>query len=49
MSLSFAPNVADGLLNRLSADKKISKNQFAFYLSDSQNFVTVGDSFDYLS
>lgn len=35
MSLSFAPNTPSGLVNRLAADKKINKNQFAFYLSSS--------------
>lgn len=48
MSLSMSANNADGYVNKMAEGKHISKNQFAFYFSASQNFMTVGNSLDYL-
>lgn len=49
MSLSFTPNNDNGYVSRMASEKLSNKNQFAFYFSDSQNFLTVGDSLDYLA
>lgn len=49
MSLSMSANNPTGYVNKMAAAGQIKKNEFAFYFSDSQNFMTVGDSFEYLS
>lgn len=48
MTLSMTPNTPDNIVAQMAAQKLIEKNQFSFYAGSGKNFLTIGESLDYL-